>query len=52
MDNVLNFAFLLICIIILSIRLAIAGGRISKLEGEVDSLLISLKKAEGGGEDG
>lgn len=46
MADILNFVFLLICIIILSIRLVIAGGRISKLEGTVDSLLISLK-AEG-----
>lgn len=47
MDDVLNFVFLLVCIIVLSIRLVIAGGRISKLEGKVDSLLIFLKKAEG-----
>lgn len=46
MAETLNFIFLLVCIIILSIGLVIAGGRISKLEGEVDSLLISLKKPE------
>ena len=47
MAEALNFIFLLVCIIILLIRLLIDGGRISKLEGKVDSLLISLKKAEG-----
>lgn len=46
MAEKLNFVFLLVCIIILSIRLVIDGGRISKLEGQVDSLLIFLKKAE------
>jgi len=60
MDEKLEFAFLLVCIIalaisiILSIRLVIMGGRISKLEGKMDSLHIYLKskKEEGGGEDG
>jgi hypothetical protein len=47
MHDILNFAFLFACIIILQIRLVIAEGRISKLEGKVDSLLISLKKGEG-----
>ena len=47
MAEKLNFVFLLFCIIILSIRLVIASGRISKLEGKVDSLLIYHKKAEG-----
>lgn len=47
MAETLNFVFLSVCIIVLSIRLVIAGGRISKLEGKVDSLLISLKKVEG-----
>ena len=42
----LNFVFLLVCIIVLSIRLVIAGGRISKLEGKVDSLLIYLAKED------
>ena len=53
MVEVLNFVFLLVCIIILSIRLVIARGRISKLEGKVDSLVIYLKelKEERGGED-
>ena len=46
MAETLNFIFLLVCIIILSIMHVIAGGRISKLEGKVDSLLIYLKKAE------
>lgn len=46
MAEKLNFVFLLICIIILSICLVIEGGRISKLEGKVDSLLI-FQKAEG-----
>lgn len=46
MAETLNFVFLLACIIILSIRLVIAGGRISKLEGKVDSILISLAKTE------
>jgi len=60
MNEKLEFAFLLLCIIalaisiILSIRLVIMGGRISKLEGEMDSLLIYLKskKDEGGNADG
>lgn len=43
MAEKLNFVFLLVCIIILSIRLVIDGGRISKLEGQVYSLLISQK---------
>jgi hypothetical protein len=47
MAETLNFVFLLVCIIILYIRLVIAGGRISKLEGKVDSLLNFYKKAEG-----
>lgn len=51
MAETLNFDFLLVCIIILSIRLMIARGRISKLEGKVDSLLISLKKAEGNNDE-
>lgn len=38
MADILNF----ICIVVLSVRLVIAGGRISKLEGKVDSLLIYL----------
>lgn len=46
MTETLNFFFLLVCIIVLSVGLVIAGGRISKLEGEVDSLLIYLKKAK------
>ena len=46
MAETLNFVFLLVCIIILSIRLVIACGRISKLEGKVDSILISLAKTE------
>lgn len=46
MAEKLNFVFLLVCIIVLAVRLVIAGGRISKLEGKVDSLLISYKKAE------
>lgn len=46
MAEKLNFVFLLVCIIILATRLVIAGGRISKLEGKVDSLLISLAKTE------
>ena len=54
MAETLNFVFLLICIIILSIRLVIAGGRISELKGRMDSLDIYLKelKEESGGEDG
>ena len=54
MPETLNFVFLLVCIIILSIRLVITGGRISKLEGRMDSLDIYLKelKEERGGEDG
>ena len=54
MAEKLNFVFLLVCIIVLSIRLVIAGGRISKLEGRMDSLDIYLKelKEERGGEDG
>ena len=51
MTDILNFVFLLVCIIVLSVRLVIAGGRISKLEGTVDSLLISLKKAEGNNDE-
>ena len=51
MVETLNFVFLLICIIILSIWLVIAGGRISKLEGKVDSLLIYLKKTEGNNDE-
>lgn len=51
MVETLNFVFLLVCIIILSIRLVIAGGRISKLEGKVDSLLIYLKKTEGNNDE-
>lgn len=42
----LNFAFLFVCIIILSFRLVKAGGRISKLEGKVESLLIFLREKE------
>lgn len=52
MAETLNFVFLLVCIIVLSIRLVIAGGRISKLEGKVDSLLIFFEDREEGGEDG
>ena len=52
MSETLNFIFLLICIIILSIGLVIEGGRISKREGEVDSLLIFFKEQKGGNEDG
>lgn len=54
MHETLNFVFLLVCIIILSIRLVIASGRISELKGRMDSLDIYLKglKEERGGEDG
>ena len=48
----LNFVFLLVYNIILSICLVIAGGRISELKGKVDSLLIFFTEREGGGEDG
>lgn len=53
MAETLNFVFLLVCIIILSIMHVIAGGRISKLKGRMDSLDIYLKelKEERGGED-
>ena len=46
MADILNFVFLSSCIIILSVRLVIAEGRISELKGKVDSLLIFLKKEE------
>lgn len=46
MADVWNFVFLHACIILLSIGLIIAGGRISELEGKVDSLHISLNKKE------
>jgi hypothetical protein len=41
MVDILNFIFLLAGIILLSIGLVIAEGRISELEGKVDSLLIA-----------
>ena len=47
MAETLNFVFLLVCIIALSIGLVIAEGRISELKGKVDSLLIFYKRAEG-----
>lgn len=54
MVDILNFAFLFVCIIVLSVRLVIAGGRISELKGRIDSLDLYLKgpKEERGGEDG
>ena len=52
MVDILNFVCLFVCIIVLYVRLVIAGGRISELEGKVDSLLIFFKEREGGGEDG
>lgn len=54
MVDILNFAFLFVCIIVLSVRLVIAGGRISELKGRMDSLDLYLKghKEERGGEDG
>ena len=52
MADILNFVFLLVCILVLSIKNVIAEGRISELEGKVDSLLIFLKsKAEGNNDE-
>jgi hypothetical protein len=48
MVDILNFVFLLACIILLSIGLVIAEGHISELKGKVDSLFIFLKKEEDG----
>lgn len=48
MVDILNFAFLFVCIIVLSVRLVIAEGHISELKGKVDSLFIFLKKEEDG----
>jgi hypothetical protein len=39
--------FLLVCILVLTTCLVIEGGRISKLEGIVESLLIYFKITEG-----
>ncbi len=43
MADILNFVFLSVCIIILSIRLVIAEGKISELKGKVNSILIAMR---------
>ena len=51
MAEKLNFAFLLVCIIILAVRLEILSGRISRLKGMVETMLMrDYKEREGGGE--
>lgn len=42
-DDALIFALLLFCVIVLAVRMVIQGGRISRLEGIVESMLMREK---------